>query len=186
MGDGSTVILSNKHQLWKQRETHYHIEDAASGVKNCALPIPITRYSYWNMCSIIAPWCWKWCAQNKQKWMCFNFRHLHIRRHGMSEKASEVYVRNSVPLHETYGEAQVVHQQFSTLSLRGGEWSPSHPLGPTPAKYLYEFQNSCYIVTLVFIISFFIQHICNSTLLLLQVFILPLQSCHLFLYILTF
>jgi hypothetical protein len=61
----------------------------------------------------------------------------------MSEKASEVHLLNSAPLHEAQSEAEVVHQQFSTSSLRGGEWSPSHPVGPTPGKYLYEFQNSC-------------------------------------------
>ena len=61
----------------------------------------------------------------------------------MSEKASEVCVLSSAPLHVTYGEARVVYQQFSTLSLHGGEWSPPHPLGPTPVKYLHEFQDSC-------------------------------------------
>ena len=72
----------------------------------------------------------------------------------MTEKASEVHVLNSAPLCEVhvlnsaplceaYGEAEVVHQQFPTSSLRGGEWSPSHPLGPTPGKYRYELQNSC-------------------------------------------
>jgi len=36
---------------------------------------------------------------------------------------------------------------------------------------------------LVIIISFFIQHVCSSMLLALQVVILSLQSYHLFLYI---